>query len=354
MRQFNNGYYRGYFKSRYHLDKHAISNVRILAFNIREDLLNIQNSSFTVETVPSNVKEGDVLIVIDPCGTTLYTGVIKTIEEQSIDCKDILTLFDDTDLYHIGSYKHVNCHTRTRYILNHYRNTNSYDSKITSLIDQFTFEESDDYDRGWTFDYTEVHDKNVCDLLLLQYERYNSKITIQVFIDGKRPIIHTGHVRSEKINLLDNTIVLPSMEPIIETQETNKLVIYSEDYSQLRGYYFLTENGVTNDPSDLLRTNVINTKMVSSDESLESIVNSELGSSLYSHQLKVSMLLENRLYNYFDFKLGGYFMVMIKRNIFDTIYTAYEIDFPLGSQKCELVNLTFGKVRKRASERFFK
>lgn len=353
MQQFNYGYYRAYFKGRYELDGLPIASTRILSFNIREDLLTTQNSSFTVEAVPDAVSEGDVLIVIDPFGSKLYTGVVKSLEDYSIDCKDILTLFDDSDLYLIGSYSNVNCHTRTKYILQHYRNNNISDPKITTLIDQFNFIESKEYDRNWTFNYTEVHEKNVYDLLMLQYSRYNSKIAVDISIDDVRPTISTAHVKTDIINLVDNTVVLPTIEPIIEAQDVNKLIIYSADYANIRGTYFLTSAGVTTDPQNLLRINIINTKIVNSDDELLTIVNSELGNTLYSHQLKVDMIPDNKLYDYFSFQLGGQFVVSVNNSVYDTIYTAYELDFPLDVQKCENVRLTFGTVRKRASERYF-
>lgn len=352
MRQSRKGYYRVYFKGRFALGEKAYGYSRVLSFNIREDLLTTQNSSLKLLAVPNAAEIGDVIILVDEYGSKMYTGVIKNIEENQMDVKDILTLFDDNDFYTPGNYSNKNCNTRTRFILEHYRNSNSNDIKITNLIDQFNITESDNYLRSWGYDYTEVHTLNIYEQLLKMFNDYAVKISIDIPIGEGIPTIDTGPVETSVHKLIDNTVILPSMTPSVEIQETNKLIIYSEDGSKKRADYFLTNEGITQNPNELTRLNVVNTKIVNSDDEINTIVSSNLGKEMYNHKIVVDLVINNKLYDYFNFVLGGKFEVSSNRRYFNTVWTAYELNLDENAT-LDIVTMTFGKVRTKASERYF-
>ena len=352
MRRFKKGYYRAYFKGRFALTEKSYGYARILSFNIREDLLTSQNSSFKLEAIPNAAMIGDVIIVIDDKGTKLYTGVIDSIEENQIEVKDILKLFDDVDFYAIGSYSDANCNTRTRYIIEHYRNNNSDDMKITSLIDQFDITESDTYPRGWGYEYTEIHTLNLYEQLLKMFDVYGVKITVDISIGESRPSIYTAPINAAVHKLIDNTVILPSMTPVVEIKEINKLIIYNQVGDTKRAVYYLTSEGIVDDANDLTRLNIVNTKIINSDEEINRIVSSNLEKEMYNHKITIQMILDNKLYDYFSFILGGRFIISIKRKYYDTIWTAYELNLEENGV-LETSNMTFGKVRTKASERYF-
>ena len=352
MHQSRKGYFRLYFKGRFALNEKAYGYARVLSFNVREDLLTSQNSSFKLETVPNAAVEGDIVILIDAYGKKLYTGVIKQIEDIQIDANGILTLFDDNDFYQIGSYSNSNCNERTEYILNHYKNNNSDDPKISELIEQFEISHDDECPRGWQYDYTEVHTLNVYEQLLKMFDDYSVKITVDIPLNEGQSTIFTGPVNTGVHKFIDNTVVLTSITPTIEVQSTNKLVIYNQDGNQKRGVYYLTENGVTQDANDLTRLNVINTNIVNSDEELSTVVANNLEKEMYNHKIVVNMMLDNKLYDYYTFELGGNFIISVKAKYYETIWTAYELDLEEEGD-LDIVTMTFGKVRTKASERYF-
>lgn len=352
MRQSRKGYYRVYFKGRFALKEKAYAYSRALSFNIREDLLTTQNSTLKCEAIPNAATVGDVVILVDAFGSKMYTGVIKGIEENQIDVKDILTLFDDNDFYSVGSYSNKNCNTRTRYILEHYRNNNSDDIKITDLVDQFDINESDNYPRKWGYEYTEVHTLNIYEQLLKMFNDYSVKITVDIPIGIGIPTITTGPVETAVHKLIDNTVILPSITPSIEIQETNKLVIYSEDGSTKREVYYLSVDGITQNANELTRLNVVNTVIVNSDEEINTILSNNLEKEMYNHKIVADFVINNKLYDYFSFILGGKFEVTVKKKYYETIWTAYELNLDEDAN-LDIVTMTFGKVRTKASERYF-
>ena len=352
MQQSRNGYYRVYFKGRFALSEKAYASSRALSFNVREDLLTSQNSSILLEAAPNAAVNGDVIILVDAYGSILYTGVIKSIESNQIDANDILTLFDDEDFYSAGSYSDKNCNTRTRYILEHYKNSNSDDPKITALINQFDISESDSYPRKWGYDYTEVHTLNVYEQLLKMHDDYSVKISVSIPINEGTPSIYTAPVEAVEHKLIDNTVVLPAMTPVVEIQETNKLIIYNQDGTAKRGVYYLTEDGITEDGSSLTRLNVVNTKIVNSDDEISTIVSGNLEKEMYNHKITVELILDNKLYDYYSFVTGGKFKISINRKYYDTVWTGYELNLDENSV-LEKATMTFGKVRTKASERYF-
>lgn len=352
MQQSRKGYYRAYFKGRLALKEKSYGSARIRAFNIREDLMTSQNTSVQLEAVPNAAENGDVLIIIDQYGTKLYSGVIDSIEEGAVELKDILHLFDDSDFYPTGNYSSENCNTKTRYLLQHYRNSNQDDIKITSLIDQFDISENEESQKGWSYDYTEVTTINLYDELLSIFDQYGSKIEIDIPINEGQPAIYTSHVKGTVHKLIDNTVFIPTMTSVLEVKDTNKLIVYNQAGDTKRAVYYLSEEGISQNADDMMRLNIVKTKIVNSDDDLESIVASNLEKEIYNHKITVEMIIDNRLYDYHSFNLGGQFTVSINGKYYSTIWTAYELNMEEGSV-LEISKMTFGKVRTKASERYF-
>lgn len=352
MQQSRQGYYRAYFKGRLALNKKAYATAKVLSFNFRFDLLTTQNSSMLLEATPNAVTIGDVVIIIDAYGSVLHKGVIKSIGENQIDFNDILTLFDDDDFYKVGTYSNVNCNTRTRYLINHYKENNSDDPKITNLVNQFEITEGSTYPRGWKYEYTETHIINLYDKLLKQFDDYGIKIDVDIPINEGQCTIHTYQVECEINKLIDNTVVLPSMTPTIEIQETNKLIIYNQDGTSKRASFYLTKDGITDKPDELTRLNVVKTKIVNSDDDLNSIVSANLEKEMYNHKISIELVLNNKIYDYWSFVLGGKFEVSINRKYYNTIWTGFELNLEVDGV-LEIVKMIFGKVRTKASERYF-
>ena len=132
--------------------------------------------------------------------------------------------------------------------------------------------------------------------------------------------------------------------PITTTEETNKLVIFSSDKTY-RTTYIATTNGVVETPStNVNRFNVTNTAIVFSDDAVSDIVSANLPTTMYNHKLTFDLLINNFIYTFGEFKLGGSLDVWHGEDYYNTVLTGYEIRKEL-NQNITDVYFICGKVR---------
>lgn len=91
--------YRVFIKDCLNLVSEPIANEICTSFSIERDLMGNATSDFTLLSMSGNIKEGDILGLVDPYGSIIYTGVIKSIGE-SIQCNQMLAIFDDNWKWH--------------------------------------------------------------------------------------------------------------------------------------------------------------------------------------------------------------------------------------------------------------
>lgn len=357
MQLSNNGYYRAYFKHRMFLTEAHYAVSRVLSFNVRRDILGAANSSFLLEKVPDAVVEGDVIILLDPFGTEFYTGVVRSINNDDLDCVQILGLFDDVIKTKI-EYWAFNAGFIAIKLLKEYGgifsnpnvSINTNDTLSNRFISQFDMTK----DNSDTTIYTVYAEEeyNLEKLMIEIYSAVGTLASVKIGIGEGRPIIKFENSVAEKIKIIDNTVIVPTIDPIVEVADANKLVVLDQDGLGVRAIRYLTDSGISTDPSDLTRLQVVKTKYVESDVEIDAIISTELSKELYSHKIEVTMILDNKLYDFFEFELGGEFDIFIKGKYYNTILTGYELNKEVG-RSCEEVKMIFGKVRTRATQRFF-
>ena len=87
--------YRAYIKDCLNLNGTPKAFVTVLDGDIAGDALTRSSSSFTcLDDIPDIVNEGDVIVVYEPSGQTIYQGVISAINQKTIDADQIYSLFD--------------------------------------------------------------------------------------------------------------------------------------------------------------------------------------------------------------------------------------------------------------------
>ena len=83
--------------------------VRVKSFDTSNDLMTRANSTINVYDLPDSVTSGDVLVLYDPKGTTIYNGVVKSIEivnekanEKKIICSQMQSFYKGEWIYEKG------------------------------------------------------------------------------------------------------------------------------------------------------------------------------------------------------------------------------------------------------------
>lgn len=351
--------YRVFIKDSLDLNGMPVANEICTGFTIRKDLLSVKTSDFQLFRTTGNIKEGDILGLVDPYGTVLYNGVVTSIG-TSIQCKEMLSLFSDKWKWHDPS-------------------VNTIEGKIKSIIEsdfinsddplvkeKFPFTVTTTSQTEGTFEqHTEKKDdkevasqkytQNLQDLFIELYETWGVIIDIKVPFNGQ-PTISIGQPITESIKIGNNAIPIANMAPLTEIVETNRLKIYNKDGSQLRATYYGTRNGITTNANDPLRLPVIKTKYVFKDaeddkDNIPDIVKQSLQEEMLNHKIDFDLYLDNKLYDFFKWELGQPVELWYNSNYFETVFTGYELKKVSGGN-LETVSVTCGKVRNTLTEIF--
>lgn len=96
--------WRGYVKDQFDLEAKPKEFVKIDSHSIREDCITSTTSSFVCLDKPSNIANGDVLVVLDEKSVKRYQGVITSVEEYTINTNQIYKLFAGNWVYDLPAY----------------------------------------------------------------------------------------------------------------------------------------------------------------------------------------------------------------------------------------------------------
>lgn len=345
--------YRIYIKDGLDLGGMAIANVPCTSFSIDRDLLTTATSRFEVLEMPKNIKNGDVLGLIDPYGTIVYNGVIEAIEED-ITCRQMLSMFNDKWRWYDPS------ETTIEGKIANIINTDFVNSSDPLIASKFPFTVTTTSATEGTFEQhtktvdqqevpSKTHTENLEKFFYELYDIWGVNIDIVVPFNTQ-PTITIGQAPTNSIKIGNNALIVRNLTPFTEIFEKNKLVIYDKDGENLRGTYYATTNGITTDASDPLRLPVVNTEFVfDTDKDLDEIKKEKLQEEMYNHKITFDLLIDNQLYNFYDFVLGMPFEVWYYSDYFSTIFTGYELSLQNGSDLSQ-VSITCGKVRNKLTE----
>ncbi len=336
--------YRVFIKDCLNLGGLPIANSVCLTFTIDRDLLSVATSDFTLLDMPTNIKEGDVLGLSDPYGTVLYTGVIKSIGDN-IQCRAITSIFNDNWKYHDTSDTTIEGKIK-RIIEDDF--INSSDPMVS---DRFPFTVSVSSSTSGTIeakDDTAVMDFQT--FLMNMYDVYGVITDIKVPFNGT-PTIELKQATHSSIKVGNNALPIQNMTPLTEVFETNKLVIYDKEGTTLRGTFYTTSQGITTNANDPLRLPVTKTKFIfNTDDAVNDIKQENLQEEIYNHKITFDLLLNNGLYDFFDWELGMPIEVWYNGEYFNTIFTKYSMSKDMNVDVTS-VSITCGKVRNTLTEK---
>ena len=181
------------------------------------------------------------------------------------------------------------------------------------------------------------------------YENYGIVFDFEINLAGTN-YVHIKMPTYEKIKVGNNMFAISDMSPITEIEETNRLIIFSSK-KVYRTTYVATKTGIVEEPT--LTTNrfdITNTKVVFSDDSVDTLIANNLPEQMYNHKLTFSLLVRNFIYEFGDFNLGGELDVWHNDDYYNTVLTGYEIKKQKNADITS-VNFTCGKVRQALTKK---
>lgn len=349
--------YRCYVKDQMDLTEKPKAFMRVDTFNIKNDLMTTANSTITVLDSFSNVNNGDVLVLYDPMGTTLYQGVIKSIEDNKIVCSQMQSFYSGIWIYNI--YPSATLEEELAYLLGQYAQGKMYGSTYTDpLVAQRL--------GGITIDYTASTSVNLpADLdsdgnenltetdmekfIYEMYEKYGIIFDFEINFSGTN-YVHIKVPTYTSVKVGNNMYAIKNMKPVTSIEETNRLIIFASDKTY-RTTYVATATSIEEEPSTTTnRFDLTNTKIVYSDDAVADLIAANLPDQMYNHKLDFTLIIKNFIYQFGDFNLGGQLDIYYYDEYYNSVLTGYEISKSSNMNITE-VKMVCGKVRSKLTQK---
>lgn len=333
------------------------SNVNCLSFYVKRDLLEKSVSTFVVENIDTNVDIGDVLGLYDAFGTIFYIGVVDELDTTSnqISCTSNVSYF------------------KLQWKYDALRNESGSTEQLVAKAVNNTFKNSNDYllDTKYGDVQIDVLSNRLNYKLPLKEEHYvedfedfiydcfnNFGIVCDFrvgFAEGTPTLsIDSNVINRDPIKIGNNFNAISNFRVETDTFENNKLVIYDSEGTVLRGIYYGTIDGITQDDESPLRIKKVNNVIQFTDDEIPIVLAQNLQTKMYNHAIKFDMLLDNQLYDFFNiFKLGCPINIWYNGIEFDSIFTGYEL---IKEENTEIssVSIVCGKVRNTLTSKLLK
>lgn len=348
--------YRCYVKDQLDLTSPPKSFMVVDTFNVKEDFLTNATSTINVLEMPSNVNNGDVIVLYNPKGQTIYQGVITSIEDTTINCSQMQSFYKGTWIYNVSPQ--ATLEQEISVLLNNYADGKMYgstyvDSLVAERLGGITIQYvgstsanlPTDEDSEGNEQYTQM---NMEEFIYSLYQKYGIIFDFNINMSGNNYVtIKVPTYTSIKVG--NNMYAIQDMSPITEIEETNKLIIYAKDRTY-RTTYIATKSGIVEEPSTTVnRFNITNTKIVFSDDAEADLVANNLPSTMYNHKVTFTLILKNFIYGFDEFKLGMPIDVWYGSDYYSSVLTGWEIT-KSSNQNVTKVGFVCGLVRKKLTQ----
>lgn len=363
---------RAYIKDCLDINGNTKCLLNLVSGNVKEDRMTTANSTFQFHEIDTNVNIGDILILINNKGKTLYYGVISAIKDKQITTTQIYNVFNGIFIYSIvDELKTLSPSTyleeEIKKVLENYSqgklyNSTYIDTLIATKLSSFNLNninsienllESDIDDKGeekWT-------NKDMVKWLYELYDSYGIVFDFTIPIQQGQSEVKIWKPNYSGLKISDGFECINSIVPTTEQQKENKLVVYwnskvegEHEAKEYRNTYVLTSNGIIEAPTSIVgRMNQVNTKIVFSDDPIEDVIKANLNDTLFNHKLEFNVDLTSKLFTFDDLKLDLPLEVYSGKEYYNTLITKKEFSF--NDDVISNLKITGGKVRQSLTDK---
>lgn len=297
--------YRCYVKDQLDLTAPPKAFMVVDTFDIKEDYLTKANSTINVLELASNINNGDIIVVYNPKGETIYQGIITSTSDNKITTSQMQSFYKGLWIYKTNPQTYLEEELRllfTEYAQGKLRGSSYTDTLVAQRLGGITIQSTNATQVNLPTDdnFTQY---DMEQFIYKLYQDYGIVFDFSINFSGTN-YVNIKVPTYSSISIGNNHYAIQNLSPIQTIEETNRLVIYSKN-KVYRTTYVSTTNGIVEQPSSLAnRFNITNTKVVFSDDSVDTLIASNLPTSQYNHKITFDLFLKNSLYQYNEFKLG--------------------------------------------------
>lgn len=342
----------------------------VITASIKVDGMSKTTSTIEVKEIPDGVQTDCPVILRNPKGKMLYFGVIKSIVDKTLTCREPLSLFDSEFMF--GSTK-----TSTLSVMNSMMNYmvlygNGYPSyknnaaELNSSIERkmqpifagldqrLTLEKNANINiTAPVIDSANV--SNLEDYLLKNFDDFGIYVEPSygttekwIYLEVTNPKVQSPLVMS------DNNEAITDIEVDIQEMENTSLVVYNSAGSTFRGIYSAKEDGTITaynypptDEESFIAYNSCKPKVVMTDDKIKTVVEQYLSNAKYNHKITFNLDLDSDLYSLDALNIGRRVEFYYKNKVYQSIVTGLEWNLPTNIEDPHSVKVTLGKVRNK-------
>lgn len=341
--------------------------VEVLNASIEEDILQKCTSKFVLKDVPSAIAEGQYFVLRTPRNEEIYFGIISAINGDTIECREILSFFDQDYILRTTS---ISANTSVLYGLSLLLMYGKYKRELLSTADtdhllsrkgqNISFDEDIFEPRmnlrradNSTVTFPAITESAIQNLedLVLSYGSFG--IYVQAFRNRSTPYIDLDPVywkENDRVTISNNVEVITNLDVFLESTENTILVLYNAAGTTLRGMYGVMLDGsigrydTAGDRTQFLGyTNYVG-KVVMSDDSLSTILAENLSTSSLSHKITFN-LQPSDLLPFEKLQLGTPVDFYFDDKLYKSVITARSYEIQPNIEQIMSVKLTLGNVR---------
>ena len=342
----------------------------VISASIKVDGVSKTTSTIEVKEIPDGVQTDCPVILRNPKGKTMYFGVIKSIVDKTLTCREPLSLFDSE--YMFGSTKtstlsvmHSMIHYMALYSSGYpsYKNNAaelnaSIERKMepyyTTLDDRLTLEKNANINiTAPVIDSTNV--SNLEDYLLKNFDEFGIYVEPSYGNTEKWIGLEVSNPKKQSpLVLSDNSEALTDITVDVQEMENTSLVVYNSAGTTFRGIYSVKEDGtITNynypptSEEEFIAYNSCKPKVVMTDDNIKTVVEQYLSNAKYNHKITFNLDLDSDLYSLDALNIGRRVTFYYKNKIYNSIVTGLEWELPTNMEDPHTVKVILGKVRNK-------
>lgn len=355
---------------------------RVLSFECYEDGLNKQTSTIECQSVPAGFQIGVPVFLMNPKGKILYIGIIESVSNNTLYCREPISLYDTDFLF--DNYTNSNKESipwGIRGLLPSARLSESTTSP--NLISYHRYRQTYSVDFGlFQMSYNRpmmtlmpTHEREIGNLeeyiqdIFNNYGIYmkaymSNYIPTEVWLQDKGVYHLLGLVPdyNDEAELVigDNLECITNISVEAEDEYSTYLFIVNSSMTTLRGAYAVKNDGSVvqidnTDPNNLdqyIAYNNCVTQVISSDDNINSIVAGSLSNAMYNHEITFDVDLTTDMLRFEDFNVGRRVIFYYRSRMYISVITAKEFKSENTTDQITSIHVTLGKVRSTLTSKF--
>lgn len=349
-----------FVKSATDLSGRAVANFPLISGKFGEDQQSIYTSSFVGVDIPSNFEAGDFCGVYDEYGTIVYSGIINQIQGNTIESRAMLSLFDfEWFLKPItGVDPNYYAEEQIKFIVD----TGLTDSGVVAqgIKADMTITDATQTVAGKLYAHNSVIENwpstNIAKFMLDTQNAWGCHYYFTLpYAPGNLALTISQATHAKEV-IGDNTTAVFNINAGEEQSPDNVLRVWVWNGSggNFWTYTLLKDGTYTQTPpgdASLLfsKMRVKTQRLVTADWDFQNTVQMLMPPLIYNSNISFDMLLENNLYDFYDWQLGMPMEVWKEGRYYQTVYTAWEMEFADG-QPASIVHITCGTARSKLTE----